>query len=162
MVSAVHPFLVAMEVAAAALRDGWRAGRTAPVSCLSIHWLIDWLQGAVLLQERATPSPLGDERLVPYFGLPNQMSDSPLCLCRAETNVHAGTSAACANKDLNTEQTAPPSPLCACDHQIIAERGRADLQVWGMGPAFSCWDLPSGLNSTSPPSRVPFFPVIVS
>lgn len=43
-----------MEVAAAALRDGWRAGRT--VSCLSIHWLIDWFHGAVLLQERATPS----------------------------------------------------------------------------------------------------------
>ena len=48
-------------------------------------------------------------------------------------NVHAGTGAACANKDVNTEQTAPPSLLCACDHQIITERGHADLQVWGMG-----------------------------
>lgn len=125
--------------------------------------LIDRLiTGSSVATRESNTLPLSDEWLVPYFGLPNQMSDSPLCLCHAETNVHAGTSAACANKDLNTEQTAPPSPLCACDHQIIAERGRADLQVWGMGPAFSCWDLPSGLNSTSPPPRVPFFPVIVS
>lgn len=64
------------------------------------------------------------------------MFDSPLRPFRAEMNAHADTGAACANKDLNTEQTAPPSPLCACDHQIIAERGHTDLQVWGMGWIF--------------------------
>lgn len=117
------------------------------LSCLAIHWLIDPLiTGNGVATRETNALPLSDELQVPYFGLPNQMSDSPLCLCRAEMNEHAGTSAACANKDLNTEQTAPPSPLCACDHQIIAGRGRSDLQVWGMGRLFPVGTYPVGLT----------------
>lgn len=131
------------------LHGGWRsgaarrkidgqAGRT--VRC-HVHWStnrsIDDREQCCYRRDRR--SPLSDGLQVSFSGLSNQMSDSPLRLCHAEMNVHAGTGAACANKDLNTEKNGPAQPsvrLWSSDHCRERERGHADLQVWRMGWVF--------------------------
>lgn len=75
---------------------------------------------------------------------------------RQHISLHADNNTSCSNKDLNTEPP-PPKPLFACDHQIsTGVRTRWPSRL-GDG-AFFCRDLTSGLNSTSPSSRVPMFP----
>lgn len=69
----------------------------------------------------------------------------------------AGNNRACANKDLKTI----PLLRIGCVSLIhqISSRVRtwwpSGLGGWGV---FLCSKLPSGLNSTSPPSRIPMFP----
>lgn len=65
---------------------------------------------------------------------------------------HAATSTACANSDLHTE------PLFFYDHQISCGVRTQWPPGLGDGLFFFSGDLPSGLNSACPPSRVPIFP----
>lgn len=140
LVSAFHPFpfvsMFGLLQRRSLSKDGRASRLDGPLSCSLIRWSIHWLQGSSVVTGETNALPWAINCRCHFFGLSSQMLESPLCLCHAEMNVLAGTSAACANRNLNTEQTAPPSSLCACDHQIIAGRGHTDLQVWGMGWIF--------------------------
>lgn len=100
-----------MEVGVAAQLVERSTGEQAGLSVVMfIDPLIDRLMtesSGVTGETDALPS---DGLQMSFFGLSNQMSDSPLRLCHAKMNVHAGTGAACANKDLNTEKNGPAQP----------------------------------------------------